>query len=65
MHLQLAPRSMTLDDRELLLSSNSLENFRMICQIWEATAAKQMKKWQFSTSIQENILYKVSIHNYC
>jgi len=40
MHFQLAPRSMTLDDHELLLSSNSLENFRVICQIWEATAAK-------------------------
>jgi len=39
MRFQLAPRSMTLDDVELLLVGIFLE-FRVISQIWEATAAK-------------------------
>ena len=42
MRFRLAPRSITLDDLELLLVRIFLE-FRVISQIWEATTAKRMK----------------------
>jgi len=40
--LTLTPRSMTLDDPELLQVRIFVE-FRGISQIWEATTAKRMK----------------------
>jgi len=42
MRFQLTPRSMTLDDLDLL-KVRILSEFRRILQIWKPTAAKQMK----------------------
>ena len=42
MGFRLTPRSMTLDDLELL-QGQILSEFRAICRIWEATTAKRMK----------------------
>jgi len=42
MGFRLTPRSMTLDDLELLYGQ-ILSEFRLILQLWEATAAKRMK----------------------
>jgi len=39
MGFPLTPRSMTLDDHELLLGQ-ILSEFRAICRLWEATTAK-------------------------
>ena len=41
MRFRLAPRSMTLDDLELL-QVPMFSKFRMISQIWETTTAKRM-----------------------
>jgi len=42
MGFRLTPRSMTLDDLELLQGQIS-SDFRVISRLWEATTAKQMK----------------------
>ena len=42
MGFRLTPRSMTLDDLELLQGQILLE-FRAICRLWEATTGKRMK----------------------
>jgi len=42
MGFRLTPRSMTLDDLELL-QGQILSEFRAICRLWQATTAKQMK----------------------
>ena len=42
MRFRLIPRSMTLDDHDLL-KVRILSEFRGILQIWEPTAAKRMK----------------------
>ena len=42
MGFRLTPRSMTLDDLELLLGQ-ILPEFRLILRFWEATTAKRMK----------------------
>ena len=43
MGFRLTPRSMTLDDPELL-KGQILSEFRLILRLWEATTAKQMNK---------------------
>ena len=42
MGFRLTPRSMTLDDRELL-KGQILSEFLLISRLWEATTAKRMK----------------------
>jgi len=42
MSFRLTPRSMTLDDLELL-RGETLSEFRVISHIWEATTAKRRK----------------------
>jgi len=42
MGFRLTPRSMTLDDLELL-EGQILSEFRVISRLWEATTAKRMK----------------------
>ena len=42
MGFQMTPRSMTLDDLELL-QGQILSEFRVISRLWEATTAKRMK----------------------
>ena len=42
MGFRLRPRSMTLDDLELL-QGQILSEFRAICRLWEATTGKRMK----------------------
>ena len=42
MRFRLTPRSMTLDDLELL-QGQILSEFRVISRFWEATTAKRMK----------------------
>ena len=42
MGFRLTPRSMTLDDLELL-SGRILSEFRVISRVWEATTAKRMQ----------------------
>jgi len=42
MSFRVTPRSMTLDDLELL-QSQILSEFRMISRFWKATTAKRMK----------------------
>ena len=42
MGFRLTPRSMTLDDLELLYGQ-IVSEFRLILRIWEATTAKRMK----------------------
>jgi len=42
MGFRLTPRSMTLDNPELL-KGQILSEFRLILRLWEATTAKQMK----------------------
>jgi len=42
MGFRLTPRSMTLDDLELL-QGQILSEFRKISRLWEATTAKRMK----------------------
>ena len=42
MGFRLTPRSMTLDDLELVLGQ-ILSEFRVISRLWEATTAKRMK----------------------
>jgi len=42
MGFPLTPRSMTLDDLELL-SGQILSDFRVISRFWEATTAKRMQ----------------------
>ena len=42
MGFRLTPRSMTLDDLELL-QGQILSEFRAICRFWEATTCKRMK----------------------
>jgi len=42
MGFRLTPRSMTLDDLELLYRQ-ILSEFRLILRFWEATTAKRMK----------------------
>ena len=42
MGFRLTPRSMTLDDLELL-QGQILSEFRAICGLWEATMGKRMK----------------------
>jgi len=42
MGFPLTPRSMTLDDLELL-EGQILSEFRVISQLWEATTEKRMK----------------------
>jgi len=42
MGFRLTPRSMTLDDLELL-KGQILSEFHVISQLWEATTAKGMK----------------------
>ena len=47
MHFQVAPRSMTLDDLELVLVSQIFGEFRGILQIWETTTAKRVKIYPY------------------
>jgi len=42
MHFRLTPRTMTLDDVEVL-QGQIISEFRKISQIWEPTTAKRMK----------------------
>jgi len=42
MDFRLTPRSMTLDDLELL-QGQILSEFRVMSRLWEATTAKRMK----------------------